>query len=44
MVGEGALDMKGASEAEVAPGKATEVVVRLGAREVAFGLRTLLNC
>jgi hypothetical protein len=44
VVGEGALDVKGASEAEDAPGKATDVVVGLGAREVALGLRTLLNC
>ena len=41
VLGEATPDVKGASEAEDAPGKATEVVVGFGASEVAFGFRTL---
>lgn len=40
-VGLGALEVNGVSDAEVAPGKATEVVLGLGAAEAFSGLRTL---
>jgi len=40
-VGFGALEVNGVSDAELAPGKATEVVLGFGAAEAFSGLRTL---
>jgi len=40
VLGAGTFDVKGASETDEAPGKATEVVLGFGASDVALGLRT----
>ena len=40
-VGFGASEVKGVSDAEVAPGNATEVVLGFGVAEALSGLRTL---